>query len=509
MAEPILCVGVDFSTDMAKWEVWDANDGDGPVARNEHSFYEIYGSKYGLAPNSGFVERDDGGAYIPYGMVADVVGLVLEDIANRLGENRKFLKHIRFSLQQHGMAALTQDAVAVLQRAGTDSQTPLSQAGLGAMFSNDMATIWRHTGSKPDCDALVTKLSSDRFAQLTGSDPRRSARFMGAQIAYLHRTNPQAFANTGEFTVLAALVAMLLTGHSVGMGMDEASYTLLMNVSRGQWSSDTLRSIFPRGTFARLPKIVAPGAEVGTLWQYHARRHDLPEECKVGMGFGDNIAIMLTMANQPGMRGLSGGSSGTEYAEMSAAGWDRHHVGHVGRSATGGFMGLYCTDHCGKFADAVRMQAGMEWSEFNNDVAMPQWDDPEQMVLPDAKGQPRYFGSEPSAASVASAVARSIVADILEGGAFMGAPTSIVATGGFIRSGVEQIVADMAQVPVFVAPKMNRVVRGSVGMSIHQVTGKPIADVMARLCPAGSKVSPVAVRADFYRRFLDAYRGRK
>jgi sugar (pentulose or hexulose) kinase len=301
--------------------------------------------------------------------------------------------------------------------------------------------------------------------------------------------------------VLASYVASLLCGWRVPIGLDEASCTLLMNLQRGKWATKALRGIFPPGTFERLPQIVEPCRHLGNLWGYHVARHGLPESCNVSLGMGDNIAAQVTTADEPNQVSLSGGSSGTVYKEMDRATYDSTHACHVLRTAQEEFMGMFCTPHCGKFADDVRSMMHLNWAGFDAGVASPQWDNPREIIFTRSG---RVIGDVPKQRAVA-AVTRAILMNMKHHCAFMGQPASIVSTGGFITPPVAQMAADIFGCPVFVRPKVNRVAWGSVVMGVAKETQTPVADVVRALCPKGDCVEPDRSRAEFYRKFEEAF----
>ncbi|MFH1670396.1 MAG: hypothetical protein ABIA92_02315 [Patescibacteria group bacterium] len=484
--------------------VCDARSG-AVAAQGSFNFVEHLGSKYNLK-DGGYLDQGEGVIRIPYGLLPDALDLTFADVVKKLGNDRYQLARIVVSLQQHGMGAWLPHMGEGLYELGRNPKRPLS-AGFQDLFATNEATSWQDTASRQDCEEFERAIPADRWAELTGSSPMQSLRFMGAQIARLGRVHQEDFQRTNQFTVLASIVASILVGKPVGIGLDEASCTLLMNLKRGVWSKTLLRSdCFPEGTSGRLPRILPPGARLGNLWRYHVVGHELPAACQVSMGFGDNIAIMLTMANEPGQFGLSMGTSGTTYSEMDKATYDPTHACHVLRSGTGKFMGMYCAANCGKFADAVRELAYLSWEQFDALVANAQWDDPGAMILPtsDEAGL-RLFNLKDGDRRSAYAVTRSIIADMWHHSRFMGDPDSIVVTGGFATEPVAQVVADMFQAKVFVSPKMNRVAMGSVVLGVSQVLGEPIPEVAARLCPKGKEIAPYPARAKFYEQFLANY----
>lgn len=385
----------------------------------------------------------------------------------------------------------------MLAALGRDPKQPLS-LGIGQLFSTPSATSWMDTSPQAVCERFERELPPERWAKLTGSAPRKSHRFLGAQATRLYEEDPDAFYKTDEFSVLASMVAALLTGKVQGIGIDEASMTLLMNLERGAWSKMLLRQIFPKGLASRLPTIIPAGMDLGLVWNYWTERHGLPPNCRIYMGFGDNIAGDMTAG---GVK-LSLGSSGTFYQDLDAATYDPTYACHVLRNGKGAYMGMYVTDRCGKLAQRVLEEMGLTWNDFNANVARPQWTDPTEAVF--RLGEQLYYGHV-TGANTAAAVTRSILMDIHRRVAFLGKPPYIVATGGFAKPEVAQMAADIWGCPVSVTPEVNRVAYGSAIWSLTKATGRVLGIVASNLCPTGERVDPNPERAYFYRQFAEAF----
>jgi|GEM_PF-2462840 len=496
---PQLVLGADLSTDSLKWIVVNVATGE-VVAQNSFAFLKAFGEFFGLR-KGGFLELGDGAVRIPYGLFPAAIHTMLGQVTEALGDDRQYLRRIVVSVQQHGKVAWRKGR-RLDQLAGLNHMDLLGQ--FDGLFANDYATSWMDTSSAPDCTRLEELQPPDWWAQLTGSSPGQSLRFLGPQIARSARlTNTHD--NTSMYTVLASLVGSILTGRKAGIGMDEASATLLMDLASGTWAEAQLQGYFPKGTFDKLPTILSPGANLGRLWSHHVRLHGLPETCEVLLGLGDNIAIQLTMAGEDGAFGVSLGSSGTGYAERSTPGWDPQHRCHVLRSAAGKFLVLSCTAFCGKAANDVREMAGLEWTDFDRLVAQPQWDDSEALVLPGKGGNFTFRNVRPASTDVAAAVTRGIVGVVrTQSMSLVPSPPAVVLTGGFASKPVAQVVADVFQAPVHLSGKVNRVALGSCILGVASVTGEPLPAAAARLAPKAERIEPDLSRAEFYASMIDS-----
>ena len=499
MSETILVSGTDSSTDKVQTVVVNAATGE-VVADVAISLKGTFGAKYRLQ-EGGFIRGDGGAVRIPYGLLTDGIDVSFDAVTREIeakGYDRKHWKRMVYSLQQHGMGAWKRRPKGIsLQDMGSDPRRPLSDV-VDGLFSTPMATSWMDTSSRAVCEGFLKYLPAARYAEITGSAPQVSLRFLVPQAARLYEENPDAFQQTEEFNVLASICATFLTGQRQGIGEDEASMTLGMNLRRGQWSKTLLRQCYPKGLGSRLPKIIPAGAELGPLWEYWVRRHNLASDLIVHMGFGDNIAADLTAG---GVK-LSLGSSGTFYQDLDTPAFDPTHACHVLCNGKGAYMGMYVTDKCGKLVQRVMEASRHSWDVFNRSVDNPQWTDPTECVFVDNRGEILYFAG---GANIAAALTRSILTDIHRRVAFLGKPPYIVATGGFAKPGVAKMAADIWGCPVSVTPEVNRVAYGSAIWSLAMATRRSLGIVASNLCPTGERIDPDPERSYFYKQFAEAF----
>lgn len=496
--QDVLVVGGDFSTDGVKAAVFSTTDPK-PVAEVSFSLFKVFGSKYGLKENAGFIEREGGAVRIPYGLVfegMDHLMTLLDGELREKGFETTQVKRILISFQQHGMVAWATGSGEKFAALGSNPKKALIE-GVEGLFSTDSATSWRDTTSKAWCQSLQKRLCPASWAEISGSAPMASLRFLGAQTGRLSQELPKTWSATEKFTVLASLGTSLLTGKVQEIGLDEASMTLLMDLKTGEWSNELLQH-FQRGLVPRLPKIVPAGSDSGKLWQYWVDRKGFSPDCIVHMGFGDNPAADLTA---DGMK-LSLGSSGVLYQDLPSATYDPTFACHVLRNAKGGFMGMYCME-CGKFADERRLLSDLSWPEFDDCLTKPQWEEPGEFIF---QKEGRLVAPVLSSTDVPAAITRGILLDIKTHSGFMGTPPSITLTGGFGKKPVAQMVADIWGCPVSITPKVNRVVYGSAIWGLHEETGEDLIVIANRLCPKGEQILPDASRAAFYKRAEEEFR---
>ncbi len=494
-----LVLGADLSTDSLKWMVFNA-DTLQMVADGNLNFVAEFGQSLGLTVG-GYIEGENGAVRIPYELFPMALDRMLEQVKAALKADMSFLRRICVSVQQHGMVALRSNFEAVLADMSSDPTRSLDTL-VKDLCTTSMATSWRDTSSLAVCEQLEQALPADRWAEVSGSSPMQSLRFMGPQVARLYAESPQVFHDTSQFSVLASFVAMLLVGRAAPIGADEASCTLMMNLARDQWS-DLLLRYLPKGTRKRLSPIAKPCLNLGAVGSYWFDRHGVPACCQVLLGMGDNIAAQLTTADVPGQISVSGGSSGTVYCGMPKASFDPAHASHVLRSYSG-YMGMFCTSHCGKLADEVRVQAGLSWAQFDDAVANPQWEDYGNPIF--VRGDRVHMIRHCPPHEMAQNVTRSIVANMKLHSEFMGHPKSLVATGGFITPPVAQVVADVFGCPVAITPKVDRVALGSVIACIRDLTDWPLGKIITAVRSSGQTIQPNLERADFYLNFGGRFR---
>ncbi len=500
---PPLVLGADLSTDGLEYVVVNAESGK-LVATGSCNFVERFGKTYGLSVG-GYLELADGVVRVPFGLVSDALDWMFEDVFGKLKDaGVSDIRLVCVSSAQHSFGGWRFGAQAILERMGKDAESPLSWKGMSELFVPNEGgfTSWRDTASLEDAELLEQGMSPNIWAEHFGSSPLQSLRFLGPQAYRFARVHPKEYEAAWQFNVLASIIGSLLTGRMTGMGLDEASCTLLMALREGKWSRNFQMMSLP-GLLEKLPEIVAPGANLGPLWKYRVARHGFPVNCTVSLGMGDNPAAALTMNLGKDGMGLSLGSSGTTYRPPTKMFWDRAHHAHVLRSASGGYLGMFCTSTCGKFADRIRRDAGLEWGMFDaivGNVNVP----PNALIFPGPDGNHDYR-SILDKGFVPAAVTRAILLNMKLHSSFLGAPGRIVATGGFASEPVCQVIADIFECPVFAAPAMNRVAWGSAVMAASQVLGIPTSDAAARLCPTGKEFKPDPTRQQFYRQCMAAF----
>lgn len=493
--KPKLVLGADLSTDALEWHIYDVNTLQ-EVQAGSLNFVTFFGAKYGLE-KGGYIELDNGAVRIPYGMILDAIDEMMRQVAASLGKDLQYLRRMIVSCQQHGMVTFAQHFEDRLAEIGNQPQSILSNL-TSLLFSNTHATSWRDTSTEQVCLELERSMGSDGWARLTGSSPMQSLRFLGPQLLRERMDRGDGFNVVETCTVLAGMGGTILTGQKPVIGRDEASCTLMMNLATGQWDDALLNVCFPKVRHV-LPPIIAPCSPLGSIWSYWVKRHGFPETCTVSMGMGDNIAAQVTTAHISDKLSISCGSSGTVFQAIPKATFDPAHISHVLRTGEDGFMGMFCTPDCGKLVDQVRTKGGWSWEDFD-DLVQPEAPFGAQEIWFPREKKPLTCSMD--RAQIPTAVVRSVLGNMKLHSDFLGAPSSIVGTGGLLEPAIAQVACDMWGVPLTVVPKLNRVAVGSVIVAIAQETGRTISEVASCIIPQGTKYLPDPSRQGSYQAFL-------
>ncbi len=295
------CVlGVEFSTQSAKWVVLDLATG--AVERRGSLDYDRELPQYGTA--GGVLPAEDPRVrQSPPAMFLDA----LDGVFARLGEEGTRLERIaaiKCDAQQHCTVYTGEgfdSALAELRRGEGQSGKSLAER-IAPHLTRERSPIWEDRSTEHEARELEQELASrGGIRAITGN--RAELRFPAAQIVRWARSNPAAFRRTAHIQLLSAFMSSVLAGRLAPVDTGDGWGTNLntLDVERPGFSPAALEScaaligsgVEAAELEAKVGGMVPYDTVVGTVAPYFARRYGVPEDAIVLAGTGDNPATLL------------------------------------------------------------------------------------------------------------------------------------------------------------------------------------------------------------------------
>jgi xylulokinase len=407
----------------------------------------------------------------------------LDRILARLAESGvdwSSLTAVAGSAQQHGSVYLNARASAILK-----ALDPLEGlvAQLGGVFTRQQSPIWMDSSTSSQCAEIAAALGGDAaLAARTGS--RAFERFTGPQIRKFWQRDPAAYFATDRIHLVSSFVASLLAGGHAPVDSGDASGMNLMDIATRRWWPEAVDATAP-GLAAKLPPIVDPWSEVGTLAPYWRRRYGFPA-ARVIAWSGDNPCSLIgTGLVNDRTIAFSLGTSDTVFGHMDRPRPDPALAGHVFGAPTGAYMGLTCFRNGSLARERVRQAFALDWTGFAESVAaappgnrgrlLLPWFEPE-VTPPVAHGGVRSFGVPPDdgPANARGIVEAQMLTARLHSRWIASEVDAIYATGGAaVNRTILQVMADVFGADVVQLEVANSAALGAALRAFH-------ADVVAR-----------------------------
>jgi xylulokinase len=393
------------------------------------------------------------------------------------------------------------------------------------LLSRRTAPIWMDSSTSPECREIATALGGDaNLVAITGS--RAIERFTGPQIRKFWKTEPEAYANTAEISLVSSFMASLLVGASAPIDHGDGAGMNLMDLRSGAWSPALLAATAP-GLASKLAGAVSSATRVGELDPYFVSKYGFAQGTPVIAFTGDNPSSLVGMgATEPGTAVISLGTSDTVFAAMREPRTDPQGFGHVFGNPAGGFMCLICFANGSLAREEVRMKVGLSWAEFER--AILERTEPGNrgnLMLPyfapemtpkieeprvELEGSPEFCAFRDPAAS-ARAVVEAQALSMQQHSAWIGErPRALRVTGGASRNrGILQVLADVFQAEIHTLKVQNSSALGGALRAAQAIEGLPWAELYARFVSpdAGTRVVASAeasaydsLRAEFLRK---------
>jgi xylulokinase len=471
-----------------------------------------YGTRHGVLP-----DHDPRVGVSPPLMWAEALDRMMARLAMS-GVDLLRIDAISGAGQQHGSVYLSPAGDRTLGR--LDPARPLTEQ-LGDALSRGISPIWIDTTTAEECAEITARVGGEEaLARHTGS--RAFERFTGPQIRRFAKRAPEDYQKTSRIHLVSSFMASLLAGVSAPLEPGDASGMNLMDLRTRDWWAPALDATAPR-LAAKLPPIVAPWSQVGTLASYWQSRYGFGPAPVIAWT-GDNPSSLVgTGLVAEGRLAISLGTSDTVFASMATPDVDQSGTGHVFGASTGAFMGLTCFQNGSLAREQVRRDLGLSWLEFSGALAelppgsggrvMLPWFSPEITPAVSAPGVRRY-GPPPSAASDVRAVIEAQMLSMALHCRWM-APRidTIHATGGAaVNRDILQVMADVFGADVYQVRVGNSAALGAALRAAHarlreRDPSTTWTDVVAGFTEsdARSRIAPQPDRHAFYRGMLEIY----
>lgn len=320
------------------------------------------------------------------------------------------------------------------------------------------AKLWNDTESAPQAEALVAAVGADVWVDRCGSVP--AAAFTVTKLAWVADKEPELLDRVDKVMLPHDYLTWRLTGEHV-TDRGDASGTGWWSPSIEDYADDVIAEIAPT-VVDRLPVVLGPTAEAGSVLGDVAAELGLPSAVAVGPGSGDNMGGALGLGLRPGDLAISIGTSGTAYAVSATPTADETGLVAGFADATGNFLPLVCTLNATKVTDAFRRLLGSNYEDFDalalsapvgagGVVLVPYLDGERTPNRPAATGLLTGVRSDVQRNQVARAAFEGVVCGLLDGvealtsaGVALGGRTFLIG-GGAKSAAFVRIMADLSQ----------------------------------------------------------------
>jgi len=176
------------------------------------------------------------------------------------------------------------------------------------------ALIWCDQRTQPQCDWLTEKVGRERLIELTCNPALPN--FTLTKLLWVREHQPEIFAKIAHVLCPKDYVRLRLTGE-YAIDMQEASGTLLLDVTRRRWSAEVAEAAgIPE---AWLPRLFEGPEICGRITAEAASVTGIPEGTPVVAGAGDQGAGAVGMGIlEPGSVSATIGTSGVVFAATAS-----------------------------------------------------------------------------------------------------------------------------------------------------------------------------------------------
>ncbi|KAI8924789.1 hypothetical protein BC831DRAFT_463625 [Entophlyctis helioformis] len=310
----MLFVGLDLSTQQLKLTAVRVDAGDSDVLAQTHHAawscavaFDMDLPRYGTT--NGAISDGARAVHTPTLLWVDALDLLLGRLQDQ-GFPFHEVRAIAGCAQQHGSVYWSANARSIL-RSLRSSEPLASQLRDKNAFSVPMSPIWQDTSTRIQCDRLEAAVGGpDALAAITGS--RAFERFTGPQIAKVHDTAPEAYANTAHISLVSSFLASLLVGDLAPIDVSDGSGMNLLNLHTRDWDERLLDACAPdlRRRLGPAPPVL-PTTSLGCISPYFVARYAFSPDCIVCPFTGDNPGTICSLPLRPDDLLVSLGTSDT------------------------------------------------------------------------------------------------------------------------------------------------------------------------------------------------------
>ena len=372
------------------------------------------------------------------------------------------------------------------------------------LLSRASAPIWLDSSTTVECAEISEAAGGDSVVvSVTGS--RAIERFTGPQIRKFWKTEPEAYANTAEITLVSAFIASVLTGASAPIDFGDGAGMNLLDLQSGAWSPALLAATAPDLAQKLLPAVPS-ATRVGELAPYFVERFGFAPGTPVLAFTGDNPSSLVGMgATEPGTAVISLGTSDTVFAAMREPRTDPRGYGHVFGNPAGGFMCLIAFANGSLAREEVARRVGLSWPAFeaailqqtkagNDGNSMLPYFFPEitpKLLKPRVELEgTEAFRSFQDAPACARAIVEAQALSMQRHSDWIGeTPRSVRVTGGASKNrGILQVLADVFDARIETLAVSNSAALGAALRAAHAGSGLSWAELYARFVVADAGV---------------------
>ncbi len=494
-----LYLGIDAGTQSLKCLVIDTENS-GIVAESSVNYGRDL-SHYG-APN-GFIPSSD-----PLVKQSDPMMWVeaLELAFSRLKESGIPLGNvagISGSGQQHGSVYLNSEFPLLVPEKTLAEQ-------LRPLLSRPVSPIWMDRSTAAECHELDEHFGT-RMRTETGSPAIE--RFTGPQIRKFAKENPEAYGKTFRIHLVSSFLCSVLCGSHAPIDFGDGAGMNLLNLKTLQWDPEIAEFTAP-GLPEKLPPVRPSDTIAGGLAPFFEKfgfTHGIP----VVVWSGDNPNSLVGIgASNPGILGISLGTSDTLFAPMRTFKTDPKGYGHVFGNPSGGFMSLICFTNGSLAREKIREQAGADRDFFDREallqsvpgnhgkLMLPYFESESTPLVLNPRVMRNY--SEDSPAEEIRAILESQALSLRLHSEWMGEKVSCIRlTGGASRSeGFRRILADVFQARIETISVTDSAGLGAAMRAANAVSGIPFETLSGMFSVAEESIAPAPSRARIYEKSL-------
>lgn len=497
-----LYLGIDVSTQGIKCIVIDIIKGEIVAESNVNFGKDLpeYNSPDGFLPNTSPLNY-----HADPMMWVDGLELALERL-QKTKVNMKAIKGISGSGQQHGTVYLGSEFPDYKSNENLSTQ-------IRSIFSRKTSPIWMDRSTESVCKEFDSKFGN-LLAKVTGSPAIE--RFSAAQIRAFYQNEPDKYESTQKIHLVSSFMASILCGHDVAIDYGDGAGMNLLDLTTMNWNKDIAEFTAPR-LLKKLPAVTNSHTVVGKLDSYFCK-YGFKEHIPILIWSGDNPNSLIgTGCFEPGVAGISLGTSDTLFMPMQTYHTDPLGYGHVFGNPSGGFMSLICFSNGSLAREKIRDLHKVDWHYFdviamqetipgnNGKIMLPYFSAESTPLVLNPKVVRNY--TQATVAEEIRAILESQICSMRLHSEWIGEKIhSIRLTGGASTSlAIQQIIADIFQAEVEIIQVTNSAGLGSAMRAASEIENITLKDLSTIFCKSKKVASPRIEYKDIYHNLMQKY----